>query len=178
MSLDSPRETHTSTATTKPPSPCQTCISGHEKKAACACVCRRMDYLETSLPHSRDWHGFSGKCKVKILKFSQFTWCPSEALHSAVLAQKQPQNTTHGSCHIPVKFLFRETDLAHRCADPYSVVISSVTHTSRGLVVLPSSEIEQHGNYFTLKYLNLYKFTYRLYLKCLWKKKKIQNLVS
>lgn len=74
------------------------------------------------------------------------------------------------------KILFRETDLAHRCADPYSVVIS-VTHTARGLVVLPSSETEQHGNYFTLKYLNLYKFTYRLYLKCLLEKK-IQNLVS
>ena len=68
------------------------------------------------------------------------------------------------------KILFIETDLAHRCADPCSVVIS-VTHTARGLVVLPSSEIEQHGNYFTLKYLNLYKFTYRLYLKYLLEKK-------
>lgn len=115
--------------------------------------------------------GFQERAKQQRFPAVWSTWCPSEASTSLCCFSTKAA-MEHDTRKLPYssKILFRETDLAHRCADPYSVVIS-VTHTARGLVVLPSSEIEQHGNYFTLKYLNLYKFTYRLYLKCLLEKK-------
>ena len=73
------------------------------KRKQLALVCRRMDYLKPPrLPQQGlAWVFWKGPSS----KDSQLYGLPlRQALHSAVLAQKQPWNMTHGSCHIPVKF--------------------------------------------------------------------------
>ena len=125
-----------------------------------------VDWIIWNLPgfHSRAGMGFLERAEQQRFPAARSTWRPSEAsMPLCCFSKKAAMENNTRKLPYSTKILFIETDLAHRCANPCSVVIS-VTHMARGLVVLPSSEIEQHGNYFTLKYLHLYKLTYRLYV--------------